>query len=122
MATTVYSSDIPGDPSVRMCWSAIFAGWFVATGIAILLYGAGMALGFSAFSPHHGVTVRRVRMAEAQVEHLSREAGRNGLDRAAGGLSDDEHALRRDVRHDPAHLPVALDPIKTEPCATALVC
>jgi len=52
MATTVYSSEIAGDPLTRMCWSAIFAGWFVATGIAILLYGAGIALGFSAFDPH----------------------------------------------------------------------
>lgn len=41
------------DDSVQMRWSAVFAGWFVATGIAILLYGAGIALGFSAFDPHN---------------------------------------------------------------------
>ena len=36
----------------RMNWGAIFAGWFVATGIAGLLYVAGLALGFAAFNPH----------------------------------------------------------------------
>lgn len=53
MATTAYSSAIENDPFAQMRWSAIFAGWFVATGIAILLYGAGLALGFSAFDPHN---------------------------------------------------------------------
>lgn len=33
-------------------WSAIFAGWLVATGIAALLYVAGLALGLSAFNPY----------------------------------------------------------------------
>lgn len=33
-------------------WSAIFAGWLVATGIAALLYVGGLALGFSAFNPY----------------------------------------------------------------------
>lgn len=36
----------------RMRWHAVFAGWFVATGMAVLLYGGGIALGFSAFDPH----------------------------------------------------------------------
>jgi hypothetical protein len=53
MATTAYSSAIADDPFAQMRWSAIFAGWFVATGIAILLYGAGIALGFTAFDPHN---------------------------------------------------------------------
>ena len=35
-----------------MNWGAIFAGWFVATAIAGLLYIAGLALGFAAFNPH----------------------------------------------------------------------
>jgi hypothetical protein len=52
MATT-YSSAIALDPLGQMRWSAVFAGWFVATGIAILLYGAGIALGFTAFNPHN---------------------------------------------------------------------
>lgn len=37
-------------PSLR--WSAIFAGWLVASGIALLLYVAGLALGFAAFDPY----------------------------------------------------------------------
>ncbi|WP_109126456.1 hypothetical protein [Dyella sp. C11] len=53
MATTVYSSALGEETFARMRWSAVFAGWFVATGIAILLYGAGIALGFSAFDPHN---------------------------------------------------------------------
>lgn len=36
----------------RLSWSAIFAGWLVATAVAGLLYIAGMALGFAAFDPY----------------------------------------------------------------------
>lgn len=36
----------------RLSWSAIFAGWLVATAVAGLLYMAGMALGFAAFDPY----------------------------------------------------------------------
>lgn len=36
----------------RLSWSAIFAGWLVATAVAVLLYIAGMALGFAAFDPY----------------------------------------------------------------------
>ncbi len=36
----------------RLSWSAIFAGWLVATAVAGLLYVAGMALGFAAFEPN----------------------------------------------------------------------
>ena len=36
----------------RLSWSAIFAGWLVATAVAGLLYTAGMALGFAAFDPY----------------------------------------------------------------------
>lgn len=50
---TVYSTTVADETLTRMRWSAVFAGWFVATGIAILLYGAGIALGFSAFDPHN---------------------------------------------------------------------
>ncbi|MEO8999093.1 MAG: hypothetical protein ABI227_01370 [Rhodanobacter sp.] len=35
-----------------MSWSAIIAGWLVATAVAGLLYVAGLALGFAAFNPH----------------------------------------------------------------------
>jgi len=33
-----------------LSFKAIFAGWFIATGIAALLYLAGLALGFSSFN------------------------------------------------------------------------
>jgi hypothetical protein len=36
----------------RMSWSAIIAGWLVATAVAGLLYVAGLALGFAAFDPN----------------------------------------------------------------------
>jgi hypothetical protein len=35
-----------------MSWSAIIAGWLVATAVAGLLYIAGLALGFAAFDPN----------------------------------------------------------------------
>lgn len=59
MATTAYSSAIAIDPFAQTRWGAIFAGWFVATGIAILLYGAGIALGFTAFNPHNAQAAAR---------------------------------------------------------------
>ena len=34
-----------------MRWGAIFAGWFVAFGVAVLLYVFGLAVGFSAINP-----------------------------------------------------------------------
>ena len=36
-----------------MSFRAIFAGWLVATGVAVLLYVAGLAMGFSAFDAWH---------------------------------------------------------------------
>ena len=36
-----------------MRWGAIIGGWLVATGIASMLYVAGLAMGFSAFEPHN---------------------------------------------------------------------
>lgn len=40
-----------------MRWGAVFAGWFVATGTAVLLYSFGMAIGFSAFDPRNATAV-----------------------------------------------------------------
>lgn len=40
-----------------MRWGAIFAGWFVATGTALLLYAFGMAVGFSALDPRNAAAV-----------------------------------------------------------------
>jgi len=36
-----------------MRWGAVFAGWFVASGTALLLYAFGMAVGFSALDPRN---------------------------------------------------------------------
>lgn len=46
-----------------MRWGAVFAGWFVAVGMALLLYAFGLAVGLSALDPRnsaavtHGVSV-----------------------------------------------------------------
>lgn len=40
-----------------MHWGAVFAGWFVATGTALLLYAFGMAVGFSALDPRNATAV-----------------------------------------------------------------
>lgn len=40
-----------------MRWGAVFAGWFVATGTALLLFAFGMAIGFSAFDPRNVTAV-----------------------------------------------------------------
>lgn len=42
-----------------MRWGAVFAGWFVATGSALLLYAFGLAIGFSAINPNDAATVAR---------------------------------------------------------------
>jgi hypothetical protein len=42
-------------PAMR--WGAVFAGWFVATGTALLLYAFGLAIGFSAFDPRNAAAV-----------------------------------------------------------------
>jgi hypothetical protein len=39
-----------GSPLAAVSFRAIFAGWLVATGIAVLLYLGGLAMGFSAFN------------------------------------------------------------------------
>lgn len=59
MATTM--AEHRTQASVRehpvMRWGAVFAGWFVATGSALLLYAFGLAIGFSAINPHDAATV-----------------------------------------------------------------
>ncbi len=42
-----------------MRWGAVFAGWFVATGTALVLYTFGLAIGYSAFDPHDVAAVAR---------------------------------------------------------------
>ncbi len=50
-----------------MRWGAVFAGWLVATGMAILLYVFGLAVGFSALEPHDVAAVARGFSAGAIV-------------------------------------------------------
>ena len=42
-----------------MRWSAIIGGWMVATGIASLMYVAGLAVGFSAFDPYNAAVTAK---------------------------------------------------------------
>lgn len=61
MATTVAEQRASASAIVRehptLRWGAIFAGWFVATGTALLLYAFGLAIGFSAVNPHDPAAV-----------------------------------------------------------------
>jgi len=50
-----------------MRWGAIFAGWFVATGTALLLYAFGLAVGFSAVNPRNAAAVAHGLSAGAIV-------------------------------------------------------
>lgn len=50
-----------------MRWGPVFAGWFVATGIAVLLYVFGLAVGFSGFAPWNTAAVGRGISAGAIV-------------------------------------------------------
>ncbi len=40
-------------PYASVRWGAILGGWIVATGVATLMYVAGLAFGFSAFDPYN---------------------------------------------------------------------
>lgn len=42
-----------------MRWGAVFAGWFVASGTATVLYAFGLAVGLSAFNPQNAAAVSR---------------------------------------------------------------
>ena len=46
---TVVSTPVDAFDTPPLSFKAIFAGWFIATGIAALLYVFGLALGFSSF-------------------------------------------------------------------------
>ena len=48
VGTVVTPGEVFDTPSLS--FRAVFAGWFIATGIAALLYIAGLALGFSSFN------------------------------------------------------------------------
>jgi hypothetical protein len=56
--------DVESQPLMR--WSAVFAGWVVATGIASMFYVAGLALGFSAINPNDAeATAKGIGMGAA---------------------------------------------------------
>ena len=59
MATSmVDQQSLAGSGEYRvMRWGAVFAGWFVATAMALVLYVFGLAVGFSAFDPRDVATV-----------------------------------------------------------------
>lgn len=69
MATVIAEQRTPA--AVRehpvMRWGAVFAGWFLATGTAMLLYAFGMAIGFSAFDPRNATAVAHGASAGAIV-------------------------------------------------------
>lgn len=69
MATTMAdqrSLAVIGEHPV-MRWGAVFAGWFVATGMALVLYVFGLAVGFSAFDPRDAAAVTHGVSAGALV-------------------------------------------------------
>jgi hypothetical protein len=62
--TTVTGVDVLAHPTMR--WSAIIGGWLVATGIASLMYVAGLALGFTTFDPYNAdATAKGIGMGTA---------------------------------------------------------
>ena len=70
MATTLLSDRrtealLEEHPVMR--WGAVFAGWLVATGMALVLYLFGLALGFSAFDPRNVAAVAHGISAGAVV-------------------------------------------------------
>lgn len=69
MATA--SADTRSTVEVRehavMRWGAVWAGWFVAAGTAMLLYAFGLAIGFSAIDPDDAAAVARGISAGAIV-------------------------------------------------------
>jgi hypothetical protein len=69
MATTIADpraqAVVREHPVIR--WGAIFAGWFVATGTALLLYAFGLAVGFSAVNPRDAAAVAHGLSAGAIV-------------------------------------------------------
>lgn len=61
MATTSAGtrSSMIVDEHPVMRWGAVWAGWFVAVGTAMLLYAFGLAVGFSAVDPSNTAAVTR---------------------------------------------------------------
>jgi hypothetical protein len=63
---TAASAVVESHSHATMRWSAIVGGWMVATGIASLMYVAGLAIGFTAFDPYNAaVTAKGIGTATA---------------------------------------------------------
>jgi hypothetical protein len=63
---TASTAVIETHPHATMRWSAIIGGWLVATGIASLMYVAGLAIGFTAFDPYNAAaTAKGIGMGTA---------------------------------------------------------
>ena len=56
---TATTTVVDTHPYATMRWGAIIGGWLVATGIASLMYVAGLALGFSAFDPYNAAATAK---------------------------------------------------------------
>jgi hypothetical protein len=50
---------VEAHPHATMRWGAIIGGWLVATGIASLMYVAGLAIGFTAFDPYNAAATAK---------------------------------------------------------------
>ena len=56
---TASTAVIEAHSHATMRWSAIIGGWLVATGIASLMYVAGLAIGFTAFDPYNAAATAK---------------------------------------------------------------
>ena len=56
---TATTAVVESHSHATMRWSAIIGGWLVATGIASLMYVAGLAIGFTAFDPYNATATAK---------------------------------------------------------------
>jgi hypothetical protein len=56
---TASTAVVESHSHATMRWSAIIGGWLVATGIASLMYVAGLAIGFTAFDPYNAAATAK---------------------------------------------------------------
>ncbi len=56
---TATTAVVESHSHATMRWSAIIGGWLVATGIASLMYVAGLAIGFTAFDPYNAAATAK---------------------------------------------------------------
>ncbi len=56
---TASTAMVESHSHATMRWSAIIGGWLVATGIASLMYVAGLAIGFTAFDPYNAAATAK---------------------------------------------------------------